>query len=139
MGSSSEWVISNASGVSTLYVAKSEKRIKGSTRSSDRVIRPEKFLSTKFREKLVLKRKKMLTLMGVKEWKLEKQIWQDRKVLFKGSYRDVDNKVVHFLEVHDYHDTGYTQALLTGTEVKIDEKHKLAKSFFKVLGLKVKW
>ena len=134
-----KWIVKKSNGVTTLYTLKKDSRIRGSVRESKVVIRPDKFKDQKFREKIVSKRKSMLSMLGATKWQLKKQIWEDEKVLMMGSYIDREGATVNFLEVHHYKKKGTLQALLTATGKPLDEKGKLAKEFFKMQNLVVKW
>lgn len=139
LSAETSWLVKKNNGVTTLFTLKKDKRIRGSVRTSKTVVRPEKFKDTKFIDKIVSKRKAMLSMLGATKWQLKKQIWQDNQVMMMGSYIDREGAKVNFLEVHHYKKTGTLQALLTATGRGLDEKGKVAKEFFKINELAVKW
>lgn len=95
-----------------------------SVRKGKKRVRPEKFKSESFREELLEERKRLLSMVGVKDFHIENQDWKEDKVFFKGNYKDNSGKSVNFIEVHHYHEKGVTQILIAGTEAKVSWKDK---------------
>lgn len=133
---SSPWLLTRQTGNVWVWKLKGASNVIGifQTEQRSRPIHWEKIKSKKFFLDLIHKKRKMLSLIGIKEWKVKRSNWKKQKgyreLTMEGSYYNSQNHLIDFKEVHLFYPRKTLQILLSHPRKRL-VKTEVASQFIK--------
>ena len=119
VSSQSNWILKRKYGDASIYTSHNKTRltVKYKTATSKK---GRKNFSVEFVKKLERDKKKLLSLIGIKDWKVDKtQIsnqYRAQNIILKGSYVDNSGAKIYFMERHVYFPAKNIQILMANKD-----------------------
>ena len=116
---SSPWLLTRQTGNVWVWKLKGASNVIGTFQieQRSRPIHWKKIKSKKFFLDLIHKKKKMLSLIGVKKWRVKRSNWKNqegyRELTMEGSYYNSQDHFIDFKEVHLFYPRKTLQILLS--------------------------
>lgn len=129
------WELKRDNTVAKVYSAKKQKNTYASAMDKEGVLNLKILKSKDFLNNLKIDKMKMLSYIGITNWKLSESKWVDNKLQMKGTYTDKNGQKIVFVEIHLYTKKSYKQLLYSQSSDQTFSKI-LSNSFFKNFGIK---